>query len=229
MKDNRKANESSNQYVVGQTMADYVADRLRMDIIQKRIPADSIITVKDISERYNVSLMPVRDAFHTLKGERFLEVVPYKHVKVLRIDREYVSNVYDFARAIECLLIEDLLENGDEALYTELERINNRMRRLSDEEYIDPEELTQLNTQFHTLLYSTSRNAVAKHYFTYYSDTILNALRTEYKVEQSRLKSMVEEHEALIEAARAGDLEKLQKSMTKHCIDAKNDFLKNDL
>ena len=132
MKDNRKVNESSNQYVVGQTMADYVADRLRMDIIQKRIPADSIITVKDISERYNVSLMPVRDAFHTLKGERFLEVVPYKHVKVLRIDREYVSNVYDFARAIECLLIEDLLENGDEALYTELERINNRMRRLSD-------------------------------------------------------------------------------------------------
>ena len=25
-----------------------------------------------------------------------------------------------------------------------------------------------------------------------------------------------------------GDLEKLQKSMTKHCIDAKNDFLKNE-
>ena len=99
MKDKRAANDTGNQYIVGQTMADYVADRLRMDIIQKRIPADSIITVKDISERYNVSLMPVRDAFHTLKGERFLEVVPYKHVKVLRIDREYVSNVYDFARA----------------------------------------------------------------------------------------------------------------------------------
>lgn len=229
MNEKRNANDTNNQYVVGQTMADYVADRLRMDIIQKRIPADSIITVKEISERYNVSLMPVRDAFHTLKGERFLEVVPYKHVKVLRIDKEYVRNVYDFARAIECLLIEDLLENGDEALYAELERINKRMRRLSDEEEIDPEEVTQLNTQFHTLLYSTSRNAVAKHYFTYYSDTILNALRTEYKVEQGRLKSMVEEHQALIDAARAGDLEKLQKSMTKHCIDARDDFLKNEL
>jgi len=219
----------SEQYVPGQTMADYVADKLRMDIIQKRIPADSIITVKEIAERYNVSLMPVRDAFHTLKGERFLEVVPYKHVKVLRIDKNYVRSVYDFARAIECLLIEDLIEKGDEEIYAKLERINNRMRRLSDEERIDAEELTQLNTQFHNVLYDPSTNDVAKTYFKYYSDTILNALRAEYKVEQSRLKSMVEEHQELIDAARSGDLEQLKACMTRHCIEARDDFLKHEL
>lgn len=219
----------SEQYVPGQTMADYVANRLRMDIIQKRIPADSIITVKEIAERYNVSLMPVRDAFHTLKGERFLEVVPYKHVKVLRIDKNYVRSVYDFARAIECLLIEDLIEKGTEEIYAELERINNRMRRLSDEECIDAEELTQLNTQFHNVLYAPSTNDVAKTYFKYYSDTILNALRAEYKVKQTRLKSMVEEHQELIDAARSGDMEHLKECMTRHCVEARDDFLKHEL
>ena len=229
MNGKRQNNKSNEQFVIGQTMADYVTNRLRMDIIRKNIPPESIITVKDIAERYNVSLMPVRDAFHTLKGERFLDVVPYKHVKVLRIDKEYVQNVYDFTRAIECLLIEDLLKNGDETLYAELERINNRMRRLSDEEEIDSEELTQMNSQFHALLYSTSGNAVAKHYFMYYSDTILNALRTEYKVEQKRLKSMVTEHQNLIDAARSGDLERLKASMVEHCMGARDDLLKHDL
>ncbi len=213
------------QYVLGQTMADYVADRLRMDIIQKKIPADSIITVKEIAERYNVSLMPVRDAFHTLKGEHFLEVVPYKHVKVLRIDKHYVRSVYDFARAIECLLIEDLIDKGTEETYAELERINKRIQRLGDEDEVDAGELTRLNTQFHNVLYAPSTNDVAKTYFKYYSDTILNALRAEYKVEQRRLKSMVAEHTELIEAARSGDRERLLDCMTRHCIDARDDFL----
>lgn len=216
------------EYTPGQTMADYVAEKLRMDIIQKRIPADSIITVKEIAERYNVSLMPVRDAFHTLKGERFLDVVPYKHVRILRIDKEYIRNVYDFTRVVECLLLEDLVKKGTEETFKEAERINNQIRRLIKEVNIDPQEFLYLNTQFHNVIYELSSNDVAKEQVRYY-DRIVRALRVEYQVKRKRLEATVKEHQEVIDAARERSLEKAQKCLTRHIMDARDDFLKNDL
>ncbi len=225
----RQSLNSGEDFVPGQTMADYVANRLRLDIIRKKIPPDSIITVKEIAERYNVSLMPVRDAFHTLKGERFLDVVPYKHVRVQRIDRDYVRSVYDYARVLECLLVEELPERGTEELFTELEQINDKIRHLCDRPSIEPQEFLQLNTLFHNTMYGISKNDVAKNSLHYYNDTIINALRTEYQVSHERIAVIVEEHDLIIQAARQRDLELLQKTLTKHCIDGRNDFLKNEL
>ena len=50
------------------TVASKVTERLREDIISKKIEAGSRITIKEISERYGTSNMPVREAFRTLEG-----------------------------------------------------------------------------------------------------------------------------------------------------------------
>ena len=42
------------------TVASKVTERLREDIISKKIEAGSRITIKEISERYGTSNMPVR-------------------------------------------------------------------------------------------------------------------------------------------------------------------------
>ena len=60
------------------TVASKVTERLREDIISKKIEAGSRITIKEISERYGVGSMPVREAFRTLEGENLLEINPYK-------------------------------------------------------------------------------------------------------------------------------------------------------
>lgn len=58
------------------TVASKVTERLREDIISKKIEAGSRITIKEISERYGTSNMPVREAFRTLEGEKLLEITP---------------------------------------------------------------------------------------------------------------------------------------------------------
>lgn len=227
-KDDKYENDRS--YVLGKTMADIVADGLRMDIIQKKIPTGSIITVKEVAERYGVSPMPVRDAFNTLKGEMLLEVSPYKHCKVLSIDRNYVSSIYDIVGALEGLLIEDFMRHVETELVNSAEKINEHIRLISEspDEYAI-EEYSHLNTKFHQKLFSASYNEVAKKLYYYYNDTILNTFRVGYPVASDRLYESYKEHKAILDAIRAGDVDRVLKEVREHADKAKKDFLNNDL
>ncbi len=55
------------------TIAARVTEQLREDIINKIIEPGSRITIKEVSERYGTSNMPVREAFRTLEGERKIQ------------------------------------------------------------------------------------------------------------------------------------------------------------
>ena len=89
------------------TVASKVTERLREDIISKKIEAGSRITIKEISERYGTSNMPVREAFRTLEGEKLLEINAYKGATVLCIDETFVREIYGLLRALECVADED--------------------------------------------------------------------------------------------------------------------------
>jgi DNA-binding GntR family transcriptional regulator len=48
--------------------------------------------------------MPVREAFQRLKGEHLIEFIPYKGVKVLSLDKEYILEIYNLTRVIATCL-----------------------------------------------------------------------------------------------------------------------------
>lgn len=110
------------------TVASKVTERLREDIISKKIEAGSRITIKEISERYGTSNMPVREAFRTLEGEKLLEINAYKGATVLCIDETFVREIYGLLRALECLIYESALPYIDDELIDELKAV---MRRLA--------------------------------------------------------------------------------------------------
>ena len=72
------------------TIASRVTEQLREDIINKIIEPGSRITIKEISERYGTSNMPVREAFRTLEGEKLLEINAYKGATVQQINQNFV-------------------------------------------------------------------------------------------------------------------------------------------
>ncbi len=230
---NKKFSEENNTerpLSFGRTMADIIADGLRMDIIQKRIPAGSIITVKEVADRYGVSPMPVRDAFNTLKGENLLEVSPYKHVKVLSIDRDFVSDVYDFVSAMECLIIEEVCRNCSDELIDKAEHYNDRIRRMVENDDPDKEEeYGHLNERFHHTLYSAATNKVVIKQYNYYNDTILSSFRIEYPTSAKRLLKAHQEHQDIIDALRKRDAAAAAAALRRHNENAKADFLENSI
>lgn len=212
--------------IVSNTIAARVADQLRQDILQKKIPEGSRITVKEISERYGVGLSPVRDAFQVLKSERLLEIVPYKHAQVLTLDHSFIENVYEYVAWLEKMMASHLLAENDPDVVAELADINAQLKDVMDAEPFDRKAYLKLNRRFHDLFSHHEANDIVTEQYQFYSENILTATRSAYFPSDERLKAVLAEHDAIIEALKAGNEEELVKRVYEHSANAKADFLK---
>lgn len=220
-------NQNSND-IVGKTIAEQVTNKLRYEIIRNIIPVGSQITVKAIAERYNVGLMPVRDAFKILNSERLLEITPYKNARVLKIDKKFISNVYDIVRQLERMMAEELAISGDKKVIGEMQEINEQIKNFSYSIDAVPDYL-KLNYAFHMKIADASANDIAISLYKYYWEGILISMRQVYFSSLSRFKEIIREHDAIIEAIRAGDVEKTDRCVKLHAIESRKDFMEKDI
>ena len=196
--------EDSKDLISSKTMAAQVADRIRDDILSRAIAPGSRITVKEISDRYNVSAMPVREAFNMLCGEQFLELNPYKGATVMAVTPELMGQLNDMQGALEGLLVELCLQKGyPDELLDRLEAINQELENL-DEEGIRLRRI-ELNSQFHSLEYSLCKDHMAYAQFQKNLDQ-LHAIRRYQVMKADRVKETVEEHRMIIKALRQKDV-----------------------
>ena len=196
--------EDSKDLISSKTMAVQIADRIRDDILSRAIAPGSRITVKEIADRYNVSAMPVREAFNMLCGEQFLELNPYKGATVMALTPELMAQLNDMQGALESLLVELCLQKGyPDELLDQLEAINQELANL-DEQGIR-ERRIELNTQFHSLEYSLCKEHMAYALFQKNLNQ-LHAIRRYQVMKSDRVKETVEEHRMIIRALKHKDV-----------------------
>lgn len=200
------AADDPNQEIAGKTMAARIADRIRDDILSRRIASGSRITVKEIADRYGVSSMPVREAFNMLCGEQLLQLNPYRGATVMAVTSDLMAQLNDVQCALESLLVELCLQKGySPALLDELERINREIAALENDEQALRERRLGLNVQFHTLEYSLCSDHMA---YAMFQRTLeqLHAIRRYHVMEAARVRQTVLEHEQIIQSLRAGNV-----------------------
>ena len=214
---------AEDKIVADQTIATKVIEKLREDIINNRFETGSRITIKEISERYGVSPMPVRVAFRTLEGEHFLEINPYKGATVLRIDEQFVRDVYGILRALECLLYETALDEIDEEIIQKLRCINEQIRVIAELPY-GAAEYVDLNTRFHNTIMEHSKNQKALEMYTHYHE-IISTIRKKYTPVPERIRIGIEQHEKLIDALEKKDALLVKMAVDEHIKSALENFM----
>ena len=214
---------AEDKIVADQTIATKVIEKLREDIINNRFETGSRITIKEISERYGVSPMPVREAFRTLEGEHFLEINPYKGATVLRIDEQFVRDVYGILRALECLLYETALDEIDEVIIQKLRCINEQIRVIAELPY-GAAEYVDLNTRFHNTIMEHSKNQKALEMYTHYHE-IISTIRKKYTPVPERIRIGIEQHEKLIDALEKKDALLVKMAVDEHIKSALENFM----
>ena len=214
---------AEDKIVADQTIATKVIEKLREDIINNRFETGSRITIKEISERYGVSPMPVREAFRTLEGEHFLEINPYKGATVLRIDEQFVRDVYGILRALECLLYETALDEIDEEIIQKLRCINEQIRVIAELPY-GAAEYVDLNTRFHNTIMEHSKNQKALEMYTHYHE-IISTIRKKYTPVPERIRIGIEQHEKLIDALEKKDALLVKMAVDEHIKSALENFM----
>ncbi|MCP9206734.1 GntR family transcriptional regulator [Streptomyces sp. NEAU-Y11] len=184
--------------------AELVHDTLRQAIADGDLRPGQRINMDELSRNLGVSKIPVREAVKRLESEGLVTSQLHAGVIVSEVDKTEMRGVFLAREAIEALAAQLATERVDDALLAELERVQTAMRTELDRGATD--RLPELNSEFHHILSSASGYRILAEL----TEQLLMTIRR-YRITAPRddknWRSVVAEHDAIVEALRARDAE----------------------
>lgn len=199
-----------------------VSNLIREEIINNTFPPGSRLKLAELSKRYGVSQVPIREALQQLRGEGLLIMEPNKGTTVRSVDELFVQNMYDIRGAVEMLLVKLSIDKLTEADIHTLEVLQKEFESLAEKE--DIEACLEVNKQLHYNIYKAADNPIAIRIISQHW-ALIDGLRGKYSFGPERFSEINEEHNKLIDLLKKGESAKAQNMIKKHCENAKNDLL----
>ena len=175
---------------------DMVAALIRELIITGELTAGQQLRQRDLAQRFGVSQTPVREAMRRLESEGLVIGDTHRGFTVVTPDDGPVEENFQIRAALESLGASLAACKIDEAGLGELERLNDRIRALADE---DPR-YAELNREFHFTLYQYSRSPLLMSLMR----LLWASLHGGPRVLRTHAES-ASQHDAILAALRAGD------------------------
>jgi Transcriptional regulators len=182
------------------TKRDIAAELLREEIVTGRLAPGTRLVLEELSQRYQLSMTPIREAFSLLESEGLIVQLAHKGAHVSALDREEVQELYAIRGAMEQLAAREGVPRLSDADLAELGQLLQQL-----ESFDDPwGEFRATDLRFHRVIY----RAAGSHRWM---DTIENLWQRcqRYMVATSALEGafpvLKEDHRAIYRACVARD------------------------
>ena len=199
-----------------------VREKLREDILAGVFEPGMRIRIADLSKRYNVSQMPIREALQQLQGEGLLIIQPNKGASVRSVDEQFINNIYDIRGALEAMLVRRAVASITEAEIKNIEAIQAEYE--AAQQNLDVKKLLNYNQRFHHAINMLAKNPEALEMLER-SWGLIDFLRHRYSFGTHRLNAITADHRQLLKALKRRDAEAAEACIKKHCEAAKQDLL----
>ena len=220
-----KKNEKDEQMGKKLTLTDKIYQDIKDDINAKVFQPGEKLNIKELARKYDVSDTPVKQALQRLSDEKIVVNTPNKGMSVRAMNSHEMGDIFEIRRMLDTFLIKDIVTTLNYNADLRQQFIDNLERQKAfiarDDSDHKPEEYFELDLEFHTLYLKASGNQKAVDIFCD-MQPFTYATGRYVKQPYSRDCECVKEHEAILEAAFAGDLEKLQEAITAHLNNSKN-------
>ena len=176
--------------------------RLEEEILAGKLTRGTALTEKVLTERLGVSRTPVRGALRRLSEEGLVEILPNRGAIVVGINIDDLLDIYQIRMRLEGLASAHCAERIKE---DELESLKNSVELA--EFYIqkkDIENLKELDTAFHSIIYKSSGNRLLSKTLS----ELHNKIKTYRKLSlnsSDRLELSVAEHREIYLAIKNRD------------------------
>ncbi|MFF0483223.1 GntR family transcriptional regulator [Streptomyces sp. NPDC004435] len=182
--------------------ADLVYESLRSAIAEGELRPGAKVNMDELSRDFGVSKIPIREAVKRLESEGLVVSKVHSGVTVSEVDLTEMRGVFLAREAIEGLVAGLAAANADAALISELEKTQKAMRKALDSGAMD--RLPSLNSAFHHALATASGYRVLADLTEQLLMTV-RRYRLTSPVDATNWRSVIEEHDAIVEALRDGD------------------------
>jgi DNA-binding GntR family transcriptional regulator len=207
----------------GYSLREKIFNRLREDIINGKYKrGDSLVELK-LAEEMGVSRTPVREAIRQLELEGLVSSIPNKGVIVEGISKQDMDDIYAIRESLEGLAARWAIQRIESDSLKELEDIYELMEFYTEKGDLD--HVGELNSRFHEVIFEATKSAPLKQVLSDFQFYIENIRLASLK-SPGRAKQSLEEHKAIVDAFKKGDLEQGEKALVQHIRNSRHNIKK---
>ncbi len=169
---------------------------VREQILRGRFVGGSFVEEEQISSALGVSRTPVREAFHRLEAERFIDLLPRRGALVRQVTAQELIDLYEARRMIESHAISRICRE-EIPLPAEMGTILAQLDERPEGDYFGR---IELNRDFHFAMVAAVGNVVLSELYQSLGARQQRVAMTAISTDPSRIARIRKEHHALIEA-----------------------------
>ena len=188
---------------------------LRAGIVNGALPGGMQLKQDEISAALNVSHIPVREALRQLEAQQLVTIHANRGATVTELSREMLINTMQVRAAISVAMLAIAVPHMTEEDFAELDRILEEERHTS--ELIASE---NINIHFHEVLIQKANNPVADMLMEIIHANIDRYLRTGFYSDAAERELSVAEHEKILSACKARNVDEAVRLLQAHIMDA---------
>ena len=183
---------------------------LRDWIISGALEPGEKLKDKDLATQLGVSRTPVREALRKLEDEGLVETAANRWTKVAPVALSDAENIYPIIQTLEKLALTQAFSHFSEQHLRTMTMANNNLKLALEQN--DPHAAVMADAAFHQILTDAANNAELSHLLTQLK-TKYQRIELAYFSQTSLLLASFTEHQTLISALKANNLEVAQQAL----------------
>lgn len=205
-----------------ETMSARVERAIRRDIVSGILAPGDRLRVAELSTRYGVSHIPVREALRQLEGDRLVVIDPHKGAILRGVTSKFVRDMHDTRAALEALLVRNAAECITTAGAEELSRLADAYEAAAAGG--NAAAMVEANLTLHRRIAILADNPVAADIMEQGWELVVS-IRQRYGFGPSRVAAIIDQHRRLVRTIGAGEADEAVQIAMEHCLDARDDLL----
>lgn len=194
------------------TKADFVYRALQGDIMGGALPPGQRLRLAEIATRYATSEMPVREALRRLQADGLVVFENHRGATVTAVPLTRVVEIISTRTFLEVLAISEGAPFHTKQSLQAAKAINDELKRTKD-----AKRSSELNRQFHVLLYQPCPNTFLKQEIDMLWDKVWSTQqRSVFERAPARIRGAVDEHADILAAIASGSVEAVRAAAFEH-------------
>ncbi|ODT48052.1 HTH-type transcriptional regulator McbR [Devosia equisanguinis] len=120
-------NASTDETMQRQLVRDKVFDAVRTAIMEGLIAPDTRLTERELCEAFDISRTVVREVVRRLEAEKLVSVVPHSGLRVARLTRKHVHEIYEIRTELEAITVRSFLACATDEHIAEAQEFARKM------------------------------------------------------------------------------------------------------
>jgi DNA-binding GntR family transcriptional regulator len=196
-------------------MTDRLREAIEEEITTGKLLPGSRLDEAELAKRFNVSRTPIREALSLLLGEGLIETRPRRGVVVTRVTPQRLIEMFEVMAELEVMCAQLAARRMSEDELAAIESAHAACEGAVAAR--DADAYFYANERFHYAIYTASHNS-----FLFEQAASLQRKLRPYRRLQLRVRNRIqrsfEEHQAIVDALREGDAERLLTSVRNHVL-----------